>query len=355
MSTLYLDHFGLKKPPFHITPDPDFFFSGGQRGPILGALVHVATHDEGISTVVAEVGSGKTLLARLMIAQLPPAFCTVYLANPCFNRDEIIEAISRDLGLPDLLASREGKLAALQQELLRRHAAGQRVLLVIDEAHTMPIESIEEVRLLSNIESAQHKLVNIMLFGQPELDDLLAQPRLRQLRDRVIHRFDLQRLKADEIGAYIDHRLRVAGWSSARLFSLPALAHLVRVSDGRARRINLLADKALLAAYSLGKQEVDEAQVSSAASELPSGQLGLARQRLQTWRSPPWHMIAACLGAAALGALVVWAALAVSWGRGAGAAATTNGVLEHSLPTGSPSLRFESSLAAPPKKADQSP
>ena len=355
MSTLYLDHFGLKKPPFQITPDPDFFFSGGQRGPILGALVHVATHDEGISTVVAEVGSGKTLLARLMIAQLPPALCSVYLANPCFNRDEIIEAISRDLGLPDLVASREGKLAALQQELVRRHAAGQRVLLVIDEAHTMPIESIEEVRLLSNIESAQHKLVNIMLFGQPELDDLLAQPNLRQLRDRVIHRFDLERLHADEIGAYIDHRLRVAGWSSARLFSLPALAHLVRVSDGRARRINLLADKALLAAYSLGKQEVDEAQVSSAASELPSGQLGVARKRLQPWGSPPWHMITACLGAAALGALVVWAALGAPWGRGAGAAATTNGVLEQSQPTGSPPLRFESSLAAPPKKTDRSP
>ena len=168
MSTLYLDHFGLKKPPFQITPDPDFFFSGGQRGPILGALVHVATHDEGISTVVAEVGSGKTLLARLMIAQLPSALSTVYLANPCFNRDEIIEAISRDLGLPDLVASREGKLAALQQELVRRHAAGQRVLLVIDEAHTMPIESIEEVRLLSNIESAQHKIKQLFFCKFPE-------------------------------------------------------------------------------------------------------------------------------------------------------------------------------------------
>lgn len=322
---------------------------------MLAALVHVASYEEGVSTLVAEVGSGKTLLARLLIAELPAAVCTVYLANPCFNRHEIIEAIARDLGLPGSAASMEGKLAALQQELLRRHANGQRVLLVIDEAHTMPVESIEEVRLLSNLESAQHKLVNIMLFGQPELDDLLAKPKLRQLRDRVIHRFDLERLQAEEVGAYIDHRLRVAGWRSTRLFLPAALAQLVKVSDGRARRINLLADKALLAAYAQGKQEVDESQVSSAARELPSGQLGLARKRHQPWRNPLWQMVAACLGAAALGAWVVWAALAVPWARGAGAAATTNPVLEQSQPTGSPSLRFESSLAAPPKKADRSP
>ncbi|MBU4114598.1 AAA family ATPase, partial [Rhodoferax sp.] len=147
MSSLYLDHFGLSKPPFQITPDLDFFFSGGRRGDILSALLHVAAHDEGIITLVAEVGSGKTLLARLMISRLGPEVCAVYLANPCFSRDEIIAAIARDLGLSSLSESMEGKLAALQQELLRRHASGQRVLLVIDEAHAMPVESLEEVRL----------------------------------------------------------------------------------------------------------------------------------------------------------------------------------------------------------------
>ena len=293
MSSLYLDHFGLKRPPFQITPDPDFFFSGGRRGDILSALLHVATHDEGITTMVAEVGSGKTLLSRLMIGKLPSDVCAVYLANPFFSRDEIIEAISRDLGLTGLVASMEGKLAALQHELLRRHASGQRVLLVIDEAHTMPIESLEEVRLLSNIETGQHKLVNIMLFGQPELDDLLTEPKLRQLRDRVIHRFDLERLHADEIGAYIDHRLRAAGWTSARLFSPQALAQLVKVSDGRARRINLLCDKALLAAYAQGKESVDEHHVNSAARELPTvrpgreGAANLGQSRLANSGSQP--------------------------------------------------------------------
>jgi hypothetical protein len=193
----------------------------------------------------------------------------VYLANPCFSRDEILAAIARDLGLTDLASTMEGKLAALQQELLRRHAMGQRVVLVIDEAHAMPIESLEEVRLLSNLETGQNKLINIMLFGQPELDTLLADPRLRQVRDRVIHRFELQALRADETSAYIDHRLRAAGWQGAGLFSESALERLVKASEGRARRINLLADKALLAAYAQGALKVETSHVKSAMQELP--------------------------------------------------------------------------------------
>jgi len=346
MSSLYLNHFGLKRPPFQITPDPDFFFSGGRRGDILSALVHVATHDEGITTMVAEVGSGKTLLARLMIGKLPSDVCAVYLANPFFSRDEIIEAISRDLGLTGLVASMEGKLAALQQELLRRHASSQRVLLVIDEAHTMPIESLEEVRLLSNIETGQHKLVNIMLFGQPELDDLLAEPKLRQLRDRVIHRFDLERLHADEISAYIDHRLRAAGWTNPRLFSPQALEQLVKVSDGRARRINLLSDKALLAAYAQGKDAVDEHHVNRAARELPTGRLGTSTNQRQPWRNPFWQVAAASLIGAALSGLLVWASLKTPW---AGHAVATT---EKMQSAGSPTLHFDASLTIRPRKAN---
>ena len=268
MSLLYLDHFGLKKPPFKITPDLDFFFSGGRRGDILTALLHVARHEEGIITVVAEVGSGKTLISRLMISQLGAEVCTVYLSNPCFSRDEILSAIARDLGLTDLPASTEAKLSALHNELLRRHALGQRVLVVVDEAHAMPPESLEEVRLLSNLETGSHKLVNIMLFGQPELDTLLADRRLRQVRDRVIHRFELEFLPPAEASAYIDHRLRAAGWKGGVLFNPKALTLLVKESGGRARRINLLADKALLAAYAHGSANVELRHVESALQEL---------------------------------------------------------------------------------------
>ena len=307
MSSLYLDHFGLSKPPFQITPDLDFFFSGGRRGDILAALLHVAAHDEGIITLVAEVGSGKTLLARLMISRLGPEVCAVYLANPCFSRDEIIAAIARDLGLSGLGESMEGKLSALQQELLRRHASGQRVLLVIDEAHAMPVESLEEVRLLSNLETGQHKLINIMLFGQPELDALLSDSRLRQVRDRVIHRFELPALLADEASAYMDHRLRAAGWHGTRLFSPAALTRLVNASDGRARRINLLADKALLAAYAQGANSVEAQHVDSAVRELPLNHLPQASTREARWRLVGWSFaLAVLMSAGAVGLLGWW-------------------------------------------------
>ena len=280
MSALYLKHFDLEKSPFQITPDIDFFFSGSQRGGMLTALLHVASHEEGIVTAVAEVGSGKTLLARLMISRLPPDISTVYLANPCFSRDEIISAISRDLGLSGQCTTTEENLAGLHHELLRRHSLGQRVLLVIDEAHAMPPESLEEVRLLSNLETDRHKLVNIMLFGQPELDTLIQDRRLRQVRDRVIHRFELPPLPKDEAVAYIDHRLRIAGWRGGRLFTKGALGYLLKASQGRARRINLLADKSLLAAYAEGARQVERRHVKAACGELHTDPASVARSAL---------------------------------------------------------------------------
>lgn len=303
MSSLYLDHFGLSKPPFQITPDLDFFFSGGRRGDILSALLHVAGHEEGIITVVAEVGSGKTLLARLLISRLPPTISTVYLANPSFSRDEILGAIARDLGLKDLPNSTEARLAALQEELLLRHSQGQRVLLVIDEAHAMPPESLEEVRLLSNLETGQHKLVNILLFGQPELDELLADRRLRQVRDRIVHRFNLTPLPEQDATAYVDHRLRAAGWKGGALFAAPALALLIKASGGRARRINLLADKALLSAYAQGQSTVQVRQVQDAMGELHDDFSASTTPALPQWVK--WAAVSVVL-AILMTALTVW-------------------------------------------------
>lgn len=308
MSSLYLSHFGLQRPPFQITPDIDCFFSGGRRGEVLSALLYVAAHDEGITTLVAEVGSGKTLLARLMISRLGPQVYAVYLANPCFGRDEIIVAIARDLGLAALSGTLEAKLAALQHELLRRHARGQRVVLVIDEAHAMPVESLEEVRLLSNLETNQHKLVNIMLFGQPELDQCLADTRLRQVRDRVIHRFDLPALNTPEIGSYIEYRLRAAGWCGGQPISESALTRLAQASDGRLRRINLLTDKALLAVYAQGGRQIEDAHVEIALQELPGtpALLPVAPVPLDKWRVARWSLAMSVAMTATLMGLLGW-------------------------------------------------
>jgi len=269
MSTLYLHHFGLADAPFAITPNPQFFFAGGSRGELLRALRCAVTSEEGIIVVTGEVGSGKTMLCRMLLADLPTGVDAIYLANPAFARDEIVSAIARDLGV-DTAPQPGGPtvIEALQTELVSRHASGRRVVLFIDEAHAMGADALEEVRRLSNVETSRHKLLNIVLFGQPELDELLAQPRLRQLRERVVQRLFLPPLPREQIPDYLNCRLRAAGWRGAALFDRRALRRLQRRSCGLTRRINLLADKALLACFARGGRRVLVADVRRAEREL---------------------------------------------------------------------------------------
>jgi len=272
MSVLYLDHFNLKTDPFRITPDTEFFFSGGQRGDILEGLIVASMHDEGIVCVVGEIGMGKTMLSRMLLdrlRQLPAD--TVYLANPVFDRDEILGAIARDLMPTPPQGNRTQMLAALETVLIERYSQDRRVVVVVDEAHSMPGTTLEEIRLLSNLETSQHKLLKIVLFGQPELDDLLNAPQLRQVKDRISHRFELQPLNAAEASAYLMFRLHKAGWQGDELFDASALALLVQASEGRTRKLNMLADKSMLAAYAEGVPQVGVQQVRRAVGDsLPS-------------------------------------------------------------------------------------
>lgn len=265
MSSLYLEHFGLSLPPFSITPDPGFFFEGEDRGMFVAGLLHAAQQAEGIVLVIGEVGSGKTLMSRILLTRLPEHVDTVYLPNPAFARDEIIDVIARDLGIE--AASQGMRLEALQLELIRRHDMGRQVVVLIDEAHAMPADSIEEVRRLSNLETDNRKLVQLILCGQPELDTLLAAPSLRQVRDRVVYRLMLRNLSKNDAAAYLDHRLRIAGWRGAGLFSKMAEHLLLTDARGRARRLNLIADKALLAAYATGKKQVGARHVRLAIQD----------------------------------------------------------------------------------------
>lgn len=259
MSSLYLEHFGLSSPPFSITPDPGFFFEGEDRGMFIAGLLHATQQGEGIVLVIGEVGSGKTLMSRILLSRLPGNVDTVYLPNPAFSRDEIIEVIARDLGIR---SENQGmRLEVLQRELIKRHTEGRQVLVLIDEAHSMPADSIEEVRRLSNLETDDRKLVQLVLCGQPELDTLLAQPSMRQVRDRVVYRLMLRNLTKNDASSYLDHRLRVAGWRGGRMFSAPGEWLLLTDAAGRARRLNLIADKALLAAFADGKRQVSARHV----------------------------------------------------------------------------------------------
>ncbi|HUO43852.1 MAG TPA: AAA family ATPase [Burkholderiales bacterium] len=248
---MYYSYFGLAQPPFRITPNTDFFFGGGNRGPILEALIYAIGQGEGIIKVTGEVGSGKTMLCNMLPSRLPPHVETVYLANPSVSPEEILHAIAFELQIKlPRDAGRLEVMRALQDYLLERHAAGKQVVMFVEESQSMPPATLEEIRLLSNLETQNHKLLQIMLFGQPELDDSLRQPRLRQLRERITHSFRLGPLKAGEIHDYLNFRLRTAGYSGPDLFPRRLIHAIAKASHGITRRINLIADKALLAAFS---------------------------------------------------------------------------------------------------------
>jgi MSHA biogenesis protein MshM len=265
--SLYLEHFGLREPPFRITPHTDFFFTGANRGPTLDALIYAITQDEGIVKVTGEVGSGKTMLCRMLLERLPADVESLYLANPSLSRHEILGAIADELGIPADGRTTHSMIRTLQDALVERYAAGKRVVIMIDEAHAMPAESLEEIRLLSNLESKATKLLQIALFAQPELDDRLAANDMRQLRERITQHFNLAPLKVAEVGGYVEFRLRAAGYRGPTPFTARAIDLIAKISEGLSRRINILADKALLAAYSGGGHQVDVAEVRIAAQD----------------------------------------------------------------------------------------
>ena len=265
--SLYLEHFGLREPPFRITPHTDFFFTGANRGPTLDALIYAITQDEGIVKVTGEVGSGKTMLCRMLLERLPDDVESLYLANPSLSRHEILGAIADELGIPADGKTTHSMIRTLQDALVERYAAGKRVVIMIDEAHAMPAESLEEIRLLSNLESKATKLLQIVLFAQPELDERLAANDMRQLRERITQHFNLTPLKAGEVGSYIEFRLRAAGYHGPNPFTARAVEAIGKLSEGLSRRINILADKALLAAFSNGTHQVDAAEVKIAAQD----------------------------------------------------------------------------------------
>ena len=303
--SLYLEHFGLREPPFRITPHTDFFFTGANRGPTLDALIYAITQDEGIVKVTGEVGSGKTMLCRMLLERLPDDVESLYLANPSMSRHEILGAIADELGIPADGKTTHSMIRTLQDALVERYAAGKRVVIMIDEAHAMPAESLEEIRLLSNLESKATKLLQIALFAQPELDERLAANDMRQLRERITQHFNLSPLKAGEVGSYIEFRLRAAGYHGPNPFTTRAVETIGKLSEGLSRRINILADKALLAAFSIGTHQVDTAEIKIAAQD---ARFAPIQQKAAGSVTPSikWALIGGIVVALAALAYVLW-------------------------------------------------
>jgi MSHA biogenesis protein MshM len=301
---LYLEHFGLKEPPFRITPHTDFFFDGADRGATLEALIYAVLHDEGIVKVSGEVGSGKTMLCRVLMERLPRRVDTIYLATPSLGREEILHAIGDELGLAFCGKRTALALRELQEHLIGRYGEGRRVVILIDEAHVMPDETLEEVRLLSNLESNRHKLLQIVLFGQPELDATLAKPGLRQLRDRVTHAFRMRPLSSAEVSGYLAFRMRAAGYRGPEVFAPRAVALIRHAAGGLTRRINILADKALLSAFTENGHAVTWRHVRAAVKDSEFAAANRLRRR-------PGYVAAAALAAGiAIGLALQWAWMA---------------------------------------------
>ncbi len=310
---MYLDYFGLKEAPFRITPNTEFWYAGGQRGEMLAALLYAIGEGEGIIKVVGEVGSGKTMLCRKLLAQLPNPVDSVYLGNPTLSPDDMLAAILADLGIDQPADSRQARLAQLNTALLARHEAGRRVVVFVEEAQGIALDNLEFLRLLTNLETATDKLLQIVLFGQPELDVQLADPRIRQLKDRITLSLKLSPLTEQEVSDYLRSRLSVAGYHGPDLFSAALIARMTQLSGGLSRRINVLADKSLLAAYA-GQTHtltLEHLQAAAGDAEMPARAARFSLARLGALPAMPrWAWLGMGLAAAlGLTAFVAWHAM----------------------------------------------
>lgn len=299
---MYYDYFGFRQPPFKITPDTSLFYPGGERGAVLEALLYAILNGEGIVKVVGEVGSGKTMLCRMLEQELPDKVEVVYLANPSLAPENTVHAIAFELSL-DVApgASRFEVMNRLQEYLLQRHSQDRQVVVFVEEAQSMPLATLEEIRLLSNLETKQNKLLQIVLFGQPELDEMIATPEIRQLRERITYSFRLNPFQNDDIRDYLNSRVRACGYRADTLFDRAAVKAIERYSRGLLRRINILADKALLAAYAEHTHRVTSKHIRKAAADSEfSADHGRRPSRLQ--------MLAGAAGLGLLAVLVAWLA-----------------------------------------------
>ena len=261
---MYLEHFGLNEPPFRITPITVFFFSGGNRGEILDALIYSLSEAEGIIKVSGEVGSGKTMLCRMLLEKLPKHIETIYLANPSLSREEMLYAIADALGLR-IDGERVGIIMQnIQNKLEEKAREGKRIVVLVDEAHAMPLDTLEELRLLYNLQVGDNKLLQIILFGQPELNAKLEQPNMRQLKDRIVHHFHMQPLSRNILENYVRFRMRAAVYHGPSICSPSAIKLIAGASNGLMRRVNILADKSLLAAFVEDTHNIEARHVQAA-------------------------------------------------------------------------------------------
>lgn len=296
---MYLEHFRLREPPFSLTPDTAFFMSRAGYQDALNVLLVALRSGEGFVKVTGEVGTGKTMLCRTLIKTLADEFACAYIPNPYLRPTSLLLAIADELGIAyPAQVGQHAFMRLLNQALLGLHAAGRRVVVCLDEAQAMPIETLETLRLLTNLESEKRKLIQVVLFGQPELDQVLEDPAVRQLRQRITFAYEILPLNRVALEQYVLHRLAVAGHAGPPLLARRALDLLHRGSAGVPRLINILMHKALMAAYGEGGTQLEVAHVERAIADTIDARRCTAGRR--PWWAWSWRRYGNALGVAGL-------------------------------------------------------
>jgi len=263
-----LEYYGLSEPPFTITPNPRFLFYSGKHREAFNHLLYGIRERKGFVQLTGEVGAGKTTLCRALLEQLGDNFSTALILNPVLDADMLVKAVAMEFALEVKGMDRLEMIAVINDFLLRQMADNRETVLIIDEAQDLTNELLEQVRLLSNLETDDRKLLQIVLMGQPELRDRLNDHSLRQLRQRITVRYHLRPLKRAEVAQYVQHRLQVSGAQGAPYFTLPALWRIYNYSQGVPRLINAVCDKALLAGFVEQRYKIDFRLVGRALREL---------------------------------------------------------------------------------------
>lgn len=285
---MYKQHFGLRDFPFGMTPDTSFSYPSTYFQQALNTLLIAADNGEGFIKITGEVGTGKTLLCRQFLKSLDGSFVSAYIPNPYVEPRTLLLALADELGIVlDPSTDQHHLLKALNAALLDFAAREQRVIVCLDEAQAMPLESLETLRLLSNLETEKRKLLQVVLFGQPELDKKLDNDSVRQLKQRITFQYRMGALTRAEADDYVAHRLLVAGAPGGRIFTRPALRALFVASHGVPRLINIIAHKAMLVAYGEGKRQVTTRHLRFAVRDTPQAFAGARRW----W----WALGVACL------------------------------------------------------------
>ena len=272
---MYLGHFGLREMPFGITPDTSFAYACSAHQEAINTLMVAVANGEGFMKITGEVGTGKTLLCRRFLGMLAPHYVSAYIPNPYLEPRALLLALADELSIAlerdgDRRWDQHRLVKGLTSALLEHAAAGRQVVVCLDEAQAMPDETLEALRLLTNLETEKRKLLQVVLFGQPELDARLAQPSVRQLRQRITFEYRLAALDRHELDFYLSHRLRVAGYRAERLFGERAVSRLHRITRGVPRLVNIVAHKSLLLAFGAGVHRIEPQHVQAAAADTPA-------------------------------------------------------------------------------------